>query len=151
MMISNDTFISALDCEIHIREMLEELQKYIVADPVKVTLRSSLRAVVYRIIYKYLIMLKDNVLKNDTYNEYHAKDLYLQFEQRIAYGRYYDYLRHILDAISEIQKIDNPNEVKIAVHRIKTMLMHEAGLYLSIYHTLKTTNEIREKIFVQRF
>lgn len=151
MMISNDTSISALDCEIHVREMLEELQKYIVADPVEVTLRSNLRAVVYRIIYKYLIMMKDNVLKDDTYNEYYAKDTYLQFEQRIAYGRYYDYLKHILDAISEIQKIDNREEAIIANHHIKTMLMHEAGLYLSIYHTLKTTNEIREKIFVQRF
>lgn len=151
MMISNDTSISALDCGIHVRKMLEELQKYIVADPVEVTLRSNLRAVVYRIIYKYLIMMKDSVLKNDTYNEYYAKDLHLQLDQRIAYARYYDYLRYILDAISEIQKIDDPNEVKIAVHHIKTMLMHEAGLYLSIYHTLKTTNEIRAKIFIQRF
>ena len=151
MMIQNDTSISALDCEIHVREMLEELQKYIVADPVEVTLRSNLRAVVYRIIYKYLIMMKDSVLKNDTYNEYHAKDLHLQLNQRIAYARYYDYLRHILDAISEIQKIDDPKEVKIAVHHIKTMLMHEAGLYLSIYQTLKTTNEIRTKIFIQHF
>ena len=151
MMIPNDTPVSALDCEIAVREMLEELQKYIVADPVEVTLRSNLRAVVYRIIYKYLIMMKDSVLKNDTYNEYYAKDLHLQFEQRIAYERYYDYLRHILDAISEIQKIDDPKEVKIAVHHIKTMLMHEAGLYLSIYQTLKTTNEIRTKIFIQHF
>ena len=151
MMIPNDTPVSALDCEIRVREMLEELQKYIVADPVEVTLRSNLRAVVYRIIYKYLIMMKDSVLKNDTYNEYYAKDLHLQFEQRIAYERYYDYLRHILDAISEIQKIDDPKEVKIAVHYIKTMLMHEAGLYLSIYQTLKTTNEIRTKIFIQHF
>lgn len=151
MMIQNDASISALDCEIAVREMLEELQKYIVADPVEVTLRSNLRAVVYRIIYKYLIMMKDSVLKNDTYNEYYAKDLHLQFDQRIAYERYYNYLRHILDAISEIQKIDDPKEVKIAVHRIKTMLMHEAGLYLSIYQTLKTTNEIRTKIFIQHF
>ena len=151
MMIQNDTSISALDCEIHVREMLEELQMYNVADHGEVTLRSNLRAVVYRIIYKYLIMMKDSVLKNDTYNEYYAKDLHLQFDQRIAYERYYNYLRHILDAISEIQKIDDPKEVKIAVHRIKTMLMHEAGLYLSIYQTLKTTNEIRTKIFIQHF
>ena len=151
MMIQNDASISALDCEIAVREMLEELQKYIVADPVEVTLRSNLRAVVYRIIYKYLIMMKDSVLKNDTYNEYYAKDLHLQFDQRIAYERYYNYLRHILDAISESQKIDVPKGGKMAVLRIKTMLMHEAGLYLSIYQTLKTTNEIRTKIFIQHF
>lgn len=151
MMIPNDTPVSALDCEIHVREMLEELQKYIVVDPVEVTLRSNHRAVVYRIIYKYLIMMKDSVLKNDTYNEYYAKDVHLQFGQRIAHERYYNYLKHILDAISEIQKIDDPKEVKIAVHHIKTMLMHEAGLYLSIYHTLKTANEIRAKISIQRF
>lgn len=145
MMISIDTFISAFECEIHVRETLEELQRFIVADPVEVTLRSNLRVVAYRIIYKCLIMMKDNVLKNDTYNEFYAKDMYLQFNQLNERGSYYEYLRRILDAISEIQKIDNKFKGQIAIHHIKTMLMHEAGLYLSIYQTLKIADDSRRR------
>lgn len=149
MMIQNDTPVSALDCEIHVREMLEELQKSIVANSVEVTLRSNIRIAAYRIIYKHLNMMKDYVLKNGVYNYDYANDQYLQFEQDINRAYYYAYLKRILEAISEIRKIDDPNEVKIAVHHIKTMLMHEAGLYLSIYQTLKTAEDIRRANFLR--
>lgn len=145
MMILDVTSIYAFDCEIHVREMLEELQKSIVANSVEVTLRSNLRVVAYRIIYRCIIMMKDNVLRNDTYNEFYARDMYLQFNQLNDRGYYYEYLRRILDAISGIQKIDDAGEFRIAVHHIKTMLMHEAGLYLSIYQTLKIADDSRRR------